>query len=312
MNILHLSDTPLSGSPIRISNLIDQYTEHSSRHIVWDPYDTFEYDIIGSTLKQGAIWHWFEWADVIHYHNRHKKQKIFERARINPPEKPSVIQIHNPRESEDFRPEVASGLPIAVLAQYHERQWPEKRFIVPNVVDINRPIYRKPAPVYPFGYLPIVSFAPSSTNGTGWDDKGYLTVSRTLKRMRLSRQIYFQLLTKLPHHEVLEKKHAAHIGIDDVKTGSYHLNSLEYLAFGIPCMAYIDEQTERVVKDLTGADELPWVHATTTNFKSYLLNYFKNENWSIRSPDNKFRRWMEAHWNPQILCDHYIKMYEAL
>ena len=48
MNILHLSDTTLSGSPIRLVRMLNKYTEHEARHIVWHRvfwYRTFDTDM---------------------------------------------------------------------------------------------------------------------------------------------------------------------------------------------------------------------------------------------------------------------------
>lgn len=145
MKILHLSDTALSGAPIRLSRLLHEYSGHASRHIVWIPtfqWRSFDNDLVGCEMTDDQLEYWLNWADVYHFHNRWQRQEIFKRVPFKHRKKPSVIQIHSPRESEDFFEELASGVPLAPVAQYHPRQWPEKRFVVPNVVDVRSARYQ--------------------------------------------------------------------------------------------------------------------------------------------------------------------------
>jgi len=174
-NVLHLSDTPLSGSPIRITKLLNKYsTKYKARHIVWKPIvatRSFEVDAVAQEMQPDQIRELLKWADIIHYHNRWKRQQIFSYADVEPPQKKSVIQVHSPKQSENFSQEIDSGIPIAVIAQYHTRQWPMATYLVPNVVDIMDPAYL-PMEGKPDRTMPIVSYAPSNTNMTGWNDKG--------------------------------------------------------------------------------------------------------------------------------------------
>jgi hypothetical protein len=311
VNILHLSDTTLSGSPIRIVDLINKHTEHRARHIVWNKalfHRIFDTDLIGPTLGKETAQEMLDWADVVHYHNRWKRQMLFRVYQLEPPKKPSVIQIHTQREREGFTEEESSGLPIAVLAQYHVRQWPKARFVVPNVVDITDQAYlRKMPPAVP---LPVVSYAPSSCNGKGWDDKGYSVISPVLKRLKLEQKLIYDLIVQQPHSITLQRKRNAHIGVDEIMTGSYHLSSLEYLAMGTPCFAHVDELTAAAVKTVTGADELPWIETVPHNFKSKLLELIKDRGYVDAGA--KSRAWMEKYWCPKVLCDKYVSMYESL
>lgn len=311
MNILHLSDSTLSGSPIRIVDLINKYSEHRARHIVWDEktgFRTFKTDLVGPKMAREEIEGFFGWADVIHYHNRWKRQKIFSTHHLAPPGKPSVIQVHSPRETEGFHEEERSGLPIAVIAQYHVRQWPTASYIVPNVVDIYDSAYQR-EPI-PDRKIPVISYAPSNCNSKGWDDKGYAVVAPFLKRLHLNNVVYFQLINQKPHDVAMTLKRGADIGIDEVVTGSYHLSSLEYLSLGVPCFAHIDDQTKKVLQELTGAAELPWIEANRGNFQSTLLKVVREKSW--KALGDMSRTWMEKHWSPEFLVGQYIEMYEDL
>ncbi len=311
MNILHLADTGLSGSPIRIVDLLNKYTPHKARFVIWDAvthFRTFKTDVVAPRAGKESVAALLEWADIVHYHNRWRRQKVFTEFGLEPPKKKSVIQIHSPRESENFSAEVSSGIPLAIIAQYHVRQWPEVSYVVPNVVDIWDPAYRRLD--RPKHNIPVVSYAPSNWNARGWDDKGYGVVSPILKRMGLSHEIKYDLIIKQPHQAVMERKRVADIGIDEIVTGSYHLSSLEYLSLGVPCFAHLDVKTAEVVKELTGAERLPWIDTTKTSFQRKLAQIIGDRSWDSLGTDS--REWMESYWKPEFLAEQYISMYEDL
>jgi hypothetical protein len=313
LKILHLSDTPWSGAVIRIVRLFNRHTKHEVRHLVWDPVArdrVFETDIASSNLTRDEVEMWLGWADIIHYHGRYRRQAIFSAHKLPVPKKPSVIQMHGPRTSDNYAPELNSGVPLAVVAQYQVRIWPEAKFIVPNVVDITDDAYNMPKPVK-MNRIPCVSYAPSNFNCRGWDNKGYGEVAPILKRMNLAGQIVFQLIVNQPHDIALSRKRRADIGIDEVVTGSYHLSSLEYLAMGTPCFAGLDQQTIDVVKNITGCpDNLPWIVSNAGNFQSKLNRIIKERTWPQLGAESRI--WMEKYWNPQFLVGCYEKMYEEI
>lgn len=312
MKVLHLSDTQLSGSPQRISALLSKYGGIESRHYVWKSrigFREFPVDMCLENTRSVEIRRLiYEWADIIHYHNRWKRQEIFSVLGEEPPKKPSVIQIHSPRDSEDFSGEIKSGIPIACPAQYHSRQWPMFRYLVPNVVDIYDPQYMRDK--MPIHERPCISYAPSNTNARGWDDKSYGVVAPVLKRMRLRHEVIYDLIDKKPFSEVMAMKKRANIGIDEISTGSYHLSSLEYLSLGVPCFANIDALTEKAVKDVTGCSLLPWIIADKDCFETTLKKVVNWKTWLGTGAIS--REWMEKYWNPGLLCKRYIDMYEDL
>lgn len=314
MKILHLSDTSLSGAPYRLATTYNKYSGHEARHIVWQRkiYNrVFDCDLVGEEMTTEEIKKWIRWADIIHFHNRWKRQEIFKRVNL-PKNKPSIIQIHSPRNPNDiekgFKEEVESKLPIAVIAQYHVRQWPELSYIVPNVIDIDDALHK---PVERVDRItPIIAYAPSSPNGKGWDNKSYNVVHPFLKRASLQNKMGYSRLVNLPHRICLERKQKSHIGIDEVSTGSYHMSSLEFLSMGIACVANIDPLTEKAVKDVTGALTLPWVRSTEKDFKNTLLNLINSKKYF--EVGDYSRKWMETHWNQKKICAHFTKIYEEL
>jgi hypothetical protein len=264
--------------------------------------------MVGSVMQQAELVYWLNWADVIHYHNRWKRQEIFKHAGFTSVKK-EVIQIHSPRESEDFSQEIESGVPLAIVAQYHPRQWlNELTYIVPNVVDINHDEFKRDVP--PLRPMPVVSYSPSNATGKGWDDKSYGVVSPLLKRKALAQEIYYQLIWQQPYEKMIEMKRNADIGVDEISTGSYHLSSLEFLAMGIPVFANVDKLTHEVLKKMTGCDRLPWLIANPATFKTELDRVIKERSWQTLGLQS--RQWMERFWNPEFLVKQYVEMYEDL
>lgn len=311
MKILHLSDTTLSGSPIRLSNLYAKYSEHESRYITSTPViqdRVFPCDMVADDMTNDELEYWLDWADILHFHNRWKRQEIFQRVPFKYKKKPSLIQIHSPRLSEDFTQEVKSKKPLAIISQYHPREWKkELKYIIPNVVDI----YDDNHICNPSKYghaSPIVGYAPSNWNAKGWDNKGYGFMNDFLKRLEMFKgAITYQRIIRKPWLEAMFMKQSCHVGIDEVVTGSYHLSSLEFLAMGCATFAYLDEQTEAVCKETIGADHLPWINVQESEFKSRFRQLLQEENWDEIGIDS--RKWMEKYYDPRRLCEIYTNMY---
>lgn len=313
MKVLHLSDTSLSGAPYRLSGAFSKYTEHKSRHIVWNRKwlnRVFKTDLVGEDMKMEELQEWWAWADIVHYHNRAIRSEFIKKTKLEVKSKPAVLQIHSPRSSENFKEELNAKIPIAVIAQYHPREWPELNFIVPNVVDI----FEKDHMAAELKYgreKPLVAFTPSSVAGTKWDDKGFSFINPILKDLDLfQRRLIYKRMVGCPHDVVMELKRGSNIGIDEVITGSYHMSSLEFLSCGTVTMANIDEKTEKTVKDLTGCDDLPWVRATRANFRQQLDWIIKTKSWDVLGRQS--RDWMVKYWHPTKTCAHFVNMYERI
>lgn len=312
MRVLHLSETTLSGSPYRTSKLYDKYSGNKSRHIVFKRKifnRVFPVDLVGEEMQKEEIQHYLDNADVLHFHNLWKRQSIFKVLGCTMPKKPMVIQIHSPRASDNWSEELASGVPLAIIAQYHVREWPERSFVVPNCIDITEDIYT------PLGYrevrkVPLFSYAPSNANGKGWDNKSYSTVMPILKRARFAGQLDYKLIFKKPHIEAMFIKREADYGIDEVSTGSYHMSSLEYLSQGIACICNIDSLTEAAIKEVTGCDELPFIKATEGTFVR-TVNTLLRERKEIELGEAA-RYWMSEYWSPKQLVEQYSEMYRRI
>jgi len=267
--------------------------------------------MVADDLSNQELKDWLDWADIVHYHNRWKRQEIFKRIPFKYKKKPSVIQIHSPRLSEDFSQEVASKKPLAIISQYHPREWEDDlTYIIPNVVDI----YDSVHDCNPDKYgerIPMVGYAPSNWNAKGWDNKGYGFMNDYLKRMDMFKgEISYQRIIRKPWLEAMSLKSSCHIGIDEVMTGSYHLSSIEFLSMGCATFAYLDDKTQKVCKETIGASSLPWINTTKDQFKTAFMKVIREKSWDELGRAS--RKWMEKYYEPRRLCDIYTSMYKDI
>lgn len=316
MNILHLSNTPLSNAPHNLVVCQNDYG-HKAELLLHKKSN------INKVYVGGSLWNevpldkleqMFLDADILHFHNYCWELKIFQaypKLKDIALKKPKLIQYHSPRYSvESFEASIADKkLKHAVIAQYHVRFYPECEYVVPNVIPIYDSKYT-PIPTKWDDSKPTISYAPSNITLKGWDDKGYHVVDPTLRRLEREGKANIDVMVGVPYEECMLKKRWAHIGIDEPVTGSYHLSSLEYLSMGCVTVAYLDAQTVEAISQVTsGADELPWWRpAKPEQFEEFLRFIMTLSMGELKSYGNLGRRWMEKHWNPK---DH-VKRFEQI
>lgn len=325
MKVLHLSNTPLSNAPWNIWRCQElystakptlilgkkaAYTRQHARGTLWSQYDR-EYLV-----------EIFEKTDVIHFHNFMFSQSIFlaypELVEIAK-KKPRLIQYHSPRVNEEasFEDTIADKtIKHAVIAQYHVRVYPECEFVVPNMVPIYDQEYM-PAPGKWNDSVPTVSYSPSNATGKGWDDKGYTEVTRSLAELERKYNFNKDIIIKTPYEQCIARKRWAHIGIDEFKTGSYHLSSLEYASMGCVVIGRIDRQTEdailKITKDITCLEDPLWYRTEDEeHFKLNMDVLLKLSVPSLEIMGSNSRKWMEKYWNPKQLVKKYEEVYRCL
>ncbi|MCJ7521760.1 MAG: hypothetical protein MUP21_06055 [Dehalococcoidia bacterium] len=265
---------------------------------------------MAETMPQDELRYWIgEWADAIHYHDSWLKSKILRRLQVKVPNKPSLIQIHTRRAwLEDFGPALGAKVPLALTAEVDRGDWPEADYVVPSAIDITEPCYcppnrqRQPHPT--------VSHAPSNWAARGWEGDSFKAVNPILTELRDGGDIYYQLIVKRPHREVLALKRHSDIGVDEILTGTYGFSSLEYLSLGVPCFADIGPSTNDAIKELTGATELPWLAGGAGVLRKNLGELVRSKMWQVYG--ERSRLWMETYWKPETLVNHYLEMYRSL
>lgn len=312
MRVVHLVDTPLSAAPLRLAK-VQRIGGLHARCVMGCNMafgKTTDYDLMVLQNCYDEVMEELRAADVIHIHNRWLKQRIF---RIWPEtlsivdKKPKVIQFHSPRHqlSEDTPESFDLKCPWLVVAQYQVRLYPEAR-PVPNVVPIDD--CRHTPTVRPDG-PPRIFYGPSNTSCKGWDDKGWAETRAALKKLKVPHIL--SIMTDTPLNRVLEEKRTCDICIDEIKTGSYHLASLEGLSQGLATIAGLDEQTVDALEMITGTRRHPWIVADPRSLHAHLHQLCVSRPYLL-AKQRESRAYMERYWDPCRLTRMFKEIYDAL
>ena len=201
-----------------------------------------------------------------------------------------------------------SSVPQLVVAQFQERFYPCAR-VVPNVVDIPDdapPMTAEPTTIC---YSPTVEIAAFASR---WWTKGFPETLEIIRGLvAKSDGVELDLIQKRPVSEVLARKARATIGVDEVVTGSYHRNSLEFLALGRPTLCHIDERVAEVLTRLTGCSELPWVQTTLGQLGDRLGELVRDLA-ATSELGERSHAWMKRYWHPSWAATCYERCYQDL
>jgi hypothetical protein len=318
ISVLHVTENPIAGAPMNLSNALNKWQGDKihSRHVASSDRNEnriFKSDLLTNVHSFDEVSRAFLEADILHFHNFYSKCEVFRRwpgLWSIALKKKRIWQVHSPREvnwmdlEEGFRDRFATHL---VIGQYHPRQWPEIKHIVPNIIDITEP---ELMPVARKWDAPLrVAYSPSRIRLPGWDDKGYDQILPTLQKLVNEGLITAEVIFNKPHKECLATRGKAHISIDEIVTGSYHLVSLESLSQGLCTIAGLDELQVKTLKILTNGDMHPWFLARPNNFEEKLR-------WLAESPAivqryaHDSRQWMEKFWHPAKTTAKFVDIYE--
>lgn len=327
MQILHLALTPLVGAPMRICRALALHDGVSARFAVLDAgvgaYDrmVFECDLQW-VRNRDEIVSLAQTADVIHLHN-YLDLESTQFAPINLKKlwhdgRPMLRHFHSAPDAvaQQMHTTVQTvtdcPIPKLVIAQFHARYYPNAK-IVPNIVFGN--VSSTPSMDSRSGPLRI-GYAPTRFNSgrtARWDTKGYRETTKLLKsvvRKAAARNIdvHVDIIEQASHTECLQRKSACHIVIDDLVTGSYHLNTLESLAAGSVCLTHMDRATQQAVFDLTGRSDFPAISVGLEDAEAVLLDLADNRQLADAIGEHS-RRWMNQHWHPKDMARHFLGAY---
>ena len=326
MHILHLALTPLVGAPMRICRALTLHEGVSARFAVLDAtagaYDRMVFDLdLQWARDRDEIVELARTADVIHLHNF----LDLDSQQFNPIEirklwndgRPMVRHFHSTPDNvagymgTTSQAVIDCPIPKLVIPQYPARFFPTAK-IVPNII-LDEELTRINGPrdgTLRIGYAPTRF---NSGRASRWDTKGYLETVRLLKsivRKAAARNIdiHVDLIEQVSHAECLRRKSACHIVIDDLVTGSYHLNTLESLACGSVCLTFMDRATQQAVADLTGRSDFPALSVGLEDAEAVLLDLVGNRQ-LVDAIGQHARAWMSQHWAPKEMARHFLDAY---
>lgn len=299
MNVLHVSRTPVAGVP----------------YIVRDLMNTYLPDVLAKTLappcKYGDGRRWphepdsdyrrgdkglIKWADVLVLHNGSL-----------PPGGDQGKPMLAYYQSEPWhvnRSLEQQGVPAYTLAQYHATLYDLP--IIPNMVDINRDIFkprsRRPNPTSRV----LIGYSPSTrrekTKQNPWNSKGYTPTMAALKQ--LSEFAEIRVFEGIPWRECMEKRGECHVVIDEVVTGSYHRCTLEASSQGQVVVNGLSQAVRDVVAKVTGTQEVPWIVTSPGKLPQVLHKLIETPN-KLADMGARTRQWMLEHWEPKSLLERF-------
>jgi glycosyltransferase involved in cell wall biosynthesis len=117
------------------------------------------------------------------------------------------------------------------------------------------------------------------------------------------------LIMSTPFEECMKRKRRAQVGIDEVATPMYHRSGLEYLAQGTPCICRLNAFAERILKDATGANSVPFVNSTPATLRETISEMLSNDG-ALQVLGQVARVWIDEFYHPRELLKRYFEVYE--
>jgi 2-polyprenyl-3-methyl-5-hydroxy-6-metoxy-1,4-benzoquinol methylase len=319
MNVIHITSGCLSGSPLRIVNALNKHTRFKAYLINTmsrDKRTFFDLGVDWRTRKDEAI-ALIEQADIIHAHCRDSLRAL--RA-IIPTRCPVLLHHHgSPSEAQVLgKPIPGETLLCHVsIVQYPERYVPKGR-LLPNIVapeaPVSNAVLEDDCPHFFYSPTMVTPSWRVPETHERWMTKGKEEVLRLLYRMKaraVNKGHPFNLvyLAQAPFEACMRAKRASNIIIDDTITGSYHLVGLEGVAMGVPVVGYIDSRIERLLKEITGAESIPWVNVHLEELEP-TLEVLTHDNALRKAIGNASYAWAQKYYREDVLVRHFVRAYE--
>jgi hypothetical protein len=319
LRIVHLSKTMLAGFPIALVRALQRHSGYEVRLVDLHRWGRFEHDLVFDEQPEVAL-DLARSADIIHLHNYldfdsadfrpidlhelRRKGTLFVRQFSTHPE--AVASVLGQSVSQLL----GSPIPSLVLAQFQERYYPAAR-VAPNIVLQDHPalLPARGEAIY------AVAYAPTSDRGAWeerWNTKGVpetLAVLRAFER-RTGHRVRIEPLG--PSQErVLAERRRSLITIDELVTGSYHRTALEGLCLARATLAFLDQRTSRVLAEIAGTSECPFVNVRLEESLEVLCHLAAHRD-EADEIGRDGRRWLDRHWSDSRLVRHYVEAYQML
>jgi hypothetical protein len=224
-------------------------------------------------------------------------------------DKPTALMVHSEPEMVDYNAPVSVKM---VISQYHATLPQFEKFVkVKNIIDFETAEYNINEVV---GKIRI-GYSPSRMNKMGnWHDKGY---SQTVKILKTIKAYYphlvdIDIIHGVPLAECISRKSKCNLIIDECITGSYHRSALEGLALGKATICYVSPDVEKVLKEVTGCDNIPFINVDINNLEQELCKLVELGWGNLNRIGNKNRTWMETYWHPRNIVNEFLRIYETI
>jgi len=302
MNVVHLSRTPVSGAPERLSRAINRYSNdtRSVYHVLAD-----------GCMNNASLLNDLHRADIIHWHN-----VFYDKLYNVTKNKKHVIQYHTePGFSGVGHPQWSPPENIKieklVINHYHSAlNYFKGCTRVRNVVDLQPSVYDNRDPRQDDV---VISFTPSSAVFGVWQDKGIdkhkWCINRAACYFKNKIKIRLDIVTGTSWEASIRNKLNSDIVLDECITPSYHLSSLEGLACGKPTICWTDERVNKQLLEVSGADRVPFLGTYVGWLEDYLVDLIERGPLKLQQEGKLAREWFEKYWDPRDIVAEYIDIY---
>lgn len=324
MLVVHVSLTPLAGSPIRIVSALNRHTPVRARLVNRAPgaYGSRRFpEDLDWTRDSDEARAEIARADIVHFHHW-----FAFGSTANPfgfdflcALKPGARHVMHWHSSPEFTARAAgvdpqtlrdAAIPQLVVAQYHERYYPRAR---PAPLIVDHALSAIPHVAGSSG-VPHVVFTPSqslSWHAERWETKGKPEVARVLRTLERRGVLRASIEQELPFDACQRLRATADIVIDDVVTGSFHTTSLEALSMGKPTICWLDARARAVLSELTGTNDLPLIDAPLHALERVLVELCAQRD-LLRDLGQYAHDWMRRHYREEDMIARYVAAYDEL
>lgn len=319
MRIVHVAKTPVAGAMEALSSAIRDYTEHDSRAINSGGKVNnleFPHDLV---FSDSGIFPALARADAIVFHqNVNHQSQPFRDFLDGDPSKKCLGFYHSHPDACD--PGVAqAGFPHFCIAQYQSLLW-RNAIPIRNVIrfdrddwpkrDAERARERKGDGKLWIGYAPTFrqSQKDQTPGSSQWHhSKGYDVTMPILEKIDkdFPGLVEVMVFEGIRYDSCIKGKALCDILVDEVVTGSYHRNTLEGLALGIPTACNVSPEVHGVLVKAAGANDFPVVHATAETLDEKLRWLVGLDEKTRRRMGNGSHDWMCRHWHPRDIAREF-------
>ncbi len=319
MIVLHISKTPLAGSPARISSAINNFSDLESYHF-------FECDYPGNLkglmsnesicISEGNKSEWMfdnvlKSADIIHVHNE-VSLDVSKKIIACKPECKFIYHVHSPLREGPLFVELVSKMGIEfniklVVAQYQARIY-QDYIPVLNLVPY-KPYIKEVKP----GDIPRVICSPAHKRvGGRWNDKTSKALDLALRSLSKFKKIELIECAGVKPFELFSLRKKCHITIDEIKTGSFHQVSLEGLAAGNAVINNSDWFSDLYLKKWSNYEvDLPFIKADCDSIYDVLVD-FQSDYEKLRKKQIESFEFFNKFLLPEYIVKSYLNIYKRL
>jgi hypothetical protein len=314
MRIVMMAINDPAGAAIAQANALNRHTGHECRLITKElRYNfMFQKDLHEEWLlpeDRHEVAALLESADVFHFHMTADEDLSF--CGLCPRDfMQGKTLVHHHHGHHDFR-----SNPLKFQHKYKERR--RRKLLVstpdllhllpgarwqPNIVPLFDPLYR-PMPGKPES--PVrVAHSPTRKDLKNTDE--FLEVMRLVRAE--GHDVALELIENTAHVECLRTKRRCHILFDHLQ-GYFGVSSLEALSQGLCVVAGLDDWNQAVIREFTGAEELPWVVSSLASLERDLRTLLLDRD-ARKERGQRSREFMLRYWTEQSMIRHLAAFYE--